>query len=58
MKYTMVILLALGIAGCGNTITGIGKDFTDVGGKVTKWQNTPAKEDVVVKKNGDSGDTE
>ena len=39
MKYIMVIFLALGMAGCGNTITGIGKDITDVGEKVSKWQN-------------------
>ena len=41
-------LLFLGIAGlsamivlsgCGNTISGIGKDITTVGTKVSEWQN-------------------
>ena len=41
-------LLFLGIAGlaamivlsgCGNTISGIGKDITSVGAKGTDWQN-------------------
>ena len=55
----MVIFLALGMAGCGNTITGIGKDITDVGEKVSKWQNDPVEEDVVVvEKDEDSGETE
>ena len=45
-------LLFLGIAGlaamivlsgCGNTISGIGKDVSDVGAKVTKWQNDTSK---------------
>ena len=59
MKYIMVIFLALGMAGCGNTITGIGKDITDVGEKVSKWQNDPVEEDVVVvEKDEDSGETE
>ena len=27
------------LSGCGNTITGLGKDISDVGTKVTAWQN-------------------
>ena len=43
----IVMVLALGLAGCGNTITGLGKDISTVGDKVTKWQNTPSKEEEV-----------
>ena len=35
------------LAGCGNTISGIGKDITHVGAKVTTWQNEKSKEKVV-----------
>ena len=52
MKYIIVMVLALGLSGCGNTITGLGKDISTVGEKVTKWQNTPSeKEEVNVEKN-------
>ena len=46
-------LLFLGIAGlsamivlsgCGNTISGIGKDITTVGTKVSEWQNKKSDE--------------
>ena len=46
-------LLFLGIAGlaamivlsgCGNTITGVGKDISDVGTKMTDWQNKKSEE--------------
>ena len=48
----MVMVLALGLSGCGNTITGFGKDVSTVGEKVTKWQNTPSeKEEVDDEKN-------
>ena len=48
----IVMVLALGLlSGCGNTITGLGKDISTVGEKVTVWQNTPSKkEEVDVKK--------
>ena len=47
----MVAVLALALSGCGNTITGFGKDISTVGEKVTKWQNTPSeKEEVNVSK--------
>ena len=53
MMMIIVMVLALGLlAGCGNTITGLGKDISTVGDKVTKWQNTPSeKEEVDVEKN-------
>ena len=52
MKYIIVMVLALGLSSCGNTITGLGKDISTVGDKVTKWQNTPSeKEEVNVEKN-------
>ena len=52
MKYIIVMVLALGLSGCGNTITGLGKDISTVGEKVTVWQNTPSeKEEVSVEKN-------
>ena len=47
MKYIIVMVLALGLSGCGNTITGLGKDISTVGGKVTKWQNTPSEKEEV-----------
>ena len=35
------------LAGCGNTISGVGQDIKDVGTKVTIWQNEKSKEKVV-----------
>ena len=35
------------LAGCGNTISGVGQDIKDVGGKITVWQNEKSKEKVV-----------
>ena len=32
------------LSGCGNTITGVGKDISDVGTKVTAWQNEKSEE--------------
>ena len=37
------------LAGCGNTISGVGKDITHVGDKVSAWQNEKSKEKVVEK---------
>ena len=37
------------LAGCGNTISGVGRDIQDVGTKVTAWQNEKPKEKVVEK---------
>ena len=36
------------LAGCGNTISGVGKDITQVGDKVTAWQNEKPTKKVVV----------
>ena len=38
------------LSGCGNTISGIGKDISHVGDKVTAWQNEKPTEKVVEKK--------
>ena len=38
------------LAGCGNTISGVGQDIKDVGGKITVWQNEKSKEKVVEEK--------
>ena len=38
------------LAGCGNTISGVGQDSQDVGTKVTAWQNEKPTEKVVEKK--------
>ena len=35
------------LAGCGNTISGVGQDIQYVGTKVTTWQNEKSKEKVV-----------
>ena len=44
-------LMIVFLGGCGNTISGVGKDITQVGDKVTAWQNEkPVVEKVVVKK--------
>ena len=39
-------VLVIGLSGCGNTINGFGKDISDVGTKVTDWQNKSAKIEV------------
>ena len=39
-------LLVIGLSGCGNTINGLGKDISDVGTKVTDWQNKPSAVEV------------
>ena len=36
------------LSGCGNTISGVGKDITQVGDKVTAWQNEKPIKKVVV----------
>ena len=49
MKLLFVMMVAVGLTACGNTISGIGQDIKDVGGKVTTWQNKKdqPKEDPV-----------
>ena len=44
MKYIVIMILALGVSACGNTISGIGKDITTVGTKVSEWQNKKSDE--------------
>jgi len=41
-------LMIVFLAGCGNTISGIGKDITQVGDKVTVWQNEKSTKKGVV----------
>ena len=41
--FGMAFLISF-LSGCGNTITGVGKDFSDVGAKVTDWQNKKSEE--------------
>jgi predicted small secreted protein len=43
-------LMIVFLAGCGNTISGVGQDIQDVGTKVTAWQNEKPTEKVVEKK--------
>ena len=31
------------LAGCGNTVTGVGKDISHVGKKITAWQDEPSE---------------
>ena len=38
-----IIAAMIALSGCGNTISGIGKDVSDVGAKVPKWQNDTSK---------------
>ena len=39
MKILLITFFALSVSACGNTISGVGKDISDVGAKVTTWQN-------------------
>ena len=41
-------LMIVFLGGCGNTISGVGKDITQVGDKVTAWQNEKPTKKVVV----------
>ena len=46
LKMIMIALISGTIlVGCGNTISGVGKDISDVGAKVTKWQNEEGETD-------------
>ena len=47
--FGVTFMIAL-LSGCGNTISGIGKDISHVGDKVTAWQNEKPTEKVVEKK--------
>ena len=41
--FGMAFLIGI-LSGCGNTITGVGKDISDVGAKMTDWQNKKSEE--------------
>ena len=42
----MIMVFALGVSACGNTISGVGKDITSAGAKMTEWQNKKPVEKV------------
>lgn len=37
----VIFLVTMMVTGCGNTISGIGKDIQDGGKKMIDWQNRP-----------------
>lgn len=43
----MIMVLALGVSACGNTLTGtatgMGKDISKLGTDLTDWANKPSK---------------
>ena len=41
--FGMAFLISF-LSACGNTITGVGKDISDVGAKMTDWQNKKSEE--------------
>ena len=47
MKYIMIMVFALGVSACGNTLTGtatgMGKDISKLGTDLTDWANKPSK---------------
>ena len=47
MSIIGISLMIVFLAGCGNTISGVGQDIQYVGTKVTTWQNEKSKEKVV-----------
>ena len=40
----LIMFLVLFLGACGNTITGLGKDISYAGEKVTEWQTEPSEE--------------
>ena len=48
MSIIGISLMIVFLGGCGNTISGVGKDITQVGDKVTAWQNEKPIKKVVV----------
>ena len=48
MSIIGISLMIVFLGGCGNTISGVGKDITQVGDKVTAWQNKKPTKKVVV----------
>ena len=49
VSMVVASLMIVFLGGCGNTISGVGKDITQVGDKVAAWQNEKSKEKVVEK---------
>ena len=47
VSMVVASLMIVFLAGCGNTISGVGQDIQYVGTKVTTWQNEKSKEKVV-----------
>ena len=39
VSMVVASLMIVFLGGCGNTISGVGKDITQVGDKVTAWQS-------------------
>ncbi len=48
MKTLIALMVAITLTGCGNTITGFGKDISTVGVAVTNWQETIGEDDAKV----------
>mgnify|MGYP004213114741 FL=1 len=44
----LIMFLVLFLGACGNTITGLGKDISYAGEKVTEWQTKPSVEEQKV----------
>ena len=49
MSIIGISFMIVFLAGCGNTISGVGQDIQYVGTKVTTWQNEKPKEKVIEK---------
>lgn len=47
MKKFMMMFSFVALAGCGNTISGVGADIMSVGKGVTTWQNDIGNKDEV-----------
>ena len=45
MKYIMVMVLALGLSACGQTVQGVGKDIIGVGQTVVDFGKEDKKSD-------------
>lgn len=49
MKLFVMIVAAIALGACGNTISGVGQDVQWMGDKVSNWQNPNPKVDKVDK---------
>jgi predicted small secreted protein len=45
MKYVMIMVLALGVSACGQTVQGVGKDIIDMGQSVVDFGKEEKKSD-------------